>query len=370
MTIRLTFRRAALGVAALLLGGLLFAWSGVMTIGASSGHWPVTEWFLHWVMRSSVRTHALSVKAPEDLSSPALLARGAGHYATGCAPCHGAPGQPQNPVMQQSLPSPPPLAREPGDWTPEERFRIVQHGVRYSGMPAWVAPERTDEVWAMVAFLQAMPQMSPETYRRLAYGPEQGEEAQAHGAAGLRGLAREEMADCARCHGPDGRGRDNAAFPVLSGQSETYLAQALTAFAEGKRHSGIMQPPAARTDAAALREIAAHYARQPAFPVPQSADAALLAEGERIARAGIPEEGVPACLSCHGGAALARNPAYPRLHGQHAGYLETQLALWREGKRGGGPFSVLMHTIAERLEPDQAKAAAAWFATRREAPDQ
>jgi len=369
MTVRLTLRRALLGLGALLLAGLLFAWSGVMTVGASSGHWPVTEWFLHWVMRSSVRTDALTVGTPPDLSDPALLARGAGHYATGCAPCHGAPGQPQNPVVQQSLPPPPPLVQEPGDWTPAERFRIVQHGVRYSGMPAWIIPEREDEVWAMVAFLEAMPQMAPETYRRLAYGPEAEEEDQAAGAAGLHGLAREEMADCARCHGFDGRGRDNDAFPVLSGQSETYLAQALAAFAEGRRHSGFMQPPAARTDAAARREIAAHYARQPAFPVPQEADPALLEAGERIAREGLPDEGVPACLSCHGAAALARNPAYPRLHGQHAGYLENQLALWRARERGGGPFAELMATIAARLTPEQARAAAAWFATRQAAPE-
>lgn len=370
MTLRLTLRRGLLGVAALLLGGLLFAWSGVFSIRASSGHWGATAWFLHWVMQNSVRTDALPVEAPEDLSSPALLARGAGHYATGCAPCHGAPGQPQNPVMQQSLPAPPPLAEEPGDWTREERFRIVQHGVRYSGMPAWVAPDRADEVWAMVAFLEAMPQMSPDTYRRLAYGPEAEGEEQAAGAAGLRGLARAEMADCARCHGLDGRGHGNDAFPVLSGQNEAYLVQALTAFAEGRRHSGIMQPPAARTDEAALREIAAHYARQPAFPVPQEADAALLEAGRRLAREGLPDEGVPACLSCHGGAAIARNPAYPKLHGQHAGYLENQLALWREHQRGGGPYAELMATIAVRLKPEQARAAAAWFATQRAVPEQ
>ncbi|MFC7607753.1 c-type cytochrome [Teichococcus aestuarii] len=96
MILRLTLRRVGLGLAALALGGLLVGWSGVIYVGASGGHWAATEWFLHWVMRNSVRTRALALEAP-DLSHPALLDRGAGHYATGCAPCHGAPGSGRTP---------------------------------------------------------------------------------------------------------------------------------------------------------------------------------------------------------------------------------------------------------------------------------
>jgi len=370
MTLRITFRRLLLGIAALVLAGLLVGWSGVIYVGASGGHWKVTEWFLHWVMRNSVETRALTLSAP-DLSGPALLDRGAGHYATGCAPCHGAPGERQNPIIQASLPPPPELARALADWKPEELFRIVQHGIRYSGMPAWVATERHDEIWAMVAFLGQVEGMDAETYRRLAFGA--GARRPGSGVIGggsLADAAQDDMADCARCHGLDGRGRDNDAFPVLSGQNELYLYQALRAFSEGRRHSGIMQPPAARAEDATLRSIAAHYASQPRAPVPQQAEPVLLEEGERIARQGIPAEGVPACLSCHGAAPLARNPAYPQLHGQHRSYLENQLALWREGQRGGGPYAALMETIATRLTPEQARAASAWFATRSEAPEE
>lgn len=366
MTIRLTLRRILLGIGTLLLGGLLLGWSGLIYIGASGGHWDATEWFLHWVMRNSVRTHSLTVKAP-DLGDPVLLDRAAGHYATGCAPCHGAPGERQNPIVQASLPPPPAIAERLDNWTAEELFRIVQHGVRYSGMPAWVATEREDEVWAMVAFLQELPRMEAETYRRLAFG--EAGRAMPGGLQNLSGATTEVLEDCARCHGVDGRGRENAAFPRIGGQNEAYLFQALQAFVGRKRHSGIMQPAAARAEDPELREIAAHYARQPYAPAPQAADSALLAAGERIAREGIPKEGVPACLSCHGGAALRRNPAYPRLDGQHASYLENQLSLWRAGTRGGGPYGHVMSTVAERLPEDAAKAVSAWFATRGALPE-
>ncbi|HEY9567891.1 MAG TPA: c-type cytochrome, partial [Thalassobaculum sp.] len=74
----------------------------------------------------------------------------------------------------------------------------------------------------------------------------------------------------------------------------------------------------------------------------------------------------PACLACHGAPARARNPAFPRLDGQPADYLATQLRLWQDGARGGGPFSHIMRLIANGLEPEQVDALAAYFTSRRE----
>ena len=368
MTIRLTWRRILLGLAGLFVGGMLFAWSGLFNVAATGGHWAVTDWFLHWVMRNSVRTHALLVEAPPALD-PALVARGAGHYASGCAPCHGAPGEPQNPIVQQSTPPPPEFPRDLGEWTPRQLFHITQGGVRYTGMPGWIAPERSDEIWAVVAFLEALPEMTPEAYRRLAYGEEA--ERRAFGESGMQVLGEqplEALADCARCHSRDGLGRDGDAFPVIAGQSEAYLLQALRAFADGSRPSGMMQPPAARAGDAALQALARHFAAQRPPPVPAGpVNTALLQEGERIAREGIAAAQVPACLACHGNAARQRNPGFPRLEGQHARYLEGQLALWRQGERGGGPHGDVMGAIAARMSADQARAAAAWFAAQPQA---
>ena len=65
MTIRITWLRAILTLVLLGAAGMLFAWSGVMNLAASSGHWKITDWFLHWAMRSSVRTHA-AFTSPDD----------------------------------------------------------------------------------------------------------------------------------------------------------------------------------------------------------------------------------------------------------------------------------------------------------------
>ena len=55
------------------------------------------------------------------------------------------------------LPAPPDLKDKIAGWSDAELFQIVQHGVRFTGMPAWPAAGREDEAWAMVAFLRRYP---------------------------------------------------------------------------------------------------------------------------------------------------------------------------------------------------------------------
>jgi cytochrome c553 len=363
MLVRLGWKKLGAGLAGLLFVAMLVAWSGIINIAASGGHWPATSWFLHWVMRNSVQTHAAGMTAP-DLADAALVRRGAGHYATGCAPCHGAPGEPQNPIVRSATPSPPNLLT-PGGWRPRELFWIVKHGVKYTGMPAWAAPERDDEVWAMVAFLLQLPEMDAPTYRRLSHGAEA---AEAQLRTSLDGLAQplaNAIADCARCHGRDGLGDGSAAFPIIAGQSEVYLLETLRAYAAGKRRSGIMQSAAARPTDEELRAVAKHYAAQP-FPTSDrpSQDPNRVADGATIVQIGVPSDGVPRCLACHGEAARARNPHFPSLDGQHAEFVAGQLRLWQGGGRGGGPYAHLMATIARRMTPDAIDAVAVFFASR------
>ncbi len=96
---------------------------------------------------------------------------GAGHYEIGCAPCHGSPVEPQNPVPAHMLPVPPNLHEEARLWEPGELFWIVKHGLKYAGMPAWPELERDDEIEAVTAFLSKFQEIEPEDYRRMGSGP-------------------------------------------------------------------------------------------------------------------------------------------------------------------------------------------------------
>lgn len=251
-------------------------------------------------------------------------------------------------------------------------------------MPAWVSQQRDDEVWAMVAFLQKLPTLSPERYERLAYG-ELADTGITMGAELDRLLPPDEplhakLANCARCHGLDGNGRGQGAFPKLAGQSEAYLRASLEAYAEGERHSGIMQPIAANLNEAAMSALASHYAEldSPAAQEPEpgqteaadppeeaaeAADPASIARGREIARQGIPEQGVPSCVDCHGPGHGPRNPYYPELAGQYADYIALQLHLFKEGKRGGTAYADIMHSMVERMDKEAMRDVAAYYSS-------
>jgi len=349
----------ALGVGAALLG-LAVAASGLIPIKASSGHWAITEWMLHFSMKRSIATHTLGEELP-PLNDPALILRGAGHYEGGCRPCHGAPGTLTPRIARAMLPPPPELTHAASKWQPEELFYIVKHGIKFTGMPAWPNQKRDDEVRAVVAFMLAMPELNATAYQQLVYGPVPVQD-NAPALAGLTARAQRTLEGCARCHGAHGDGRENSAFPKLSGQRAGYMEAALTSYADDRRMSGIMQPIAAALDVEQRRELASYYARaQRATPPPSSESAERISRGREIALRGIPARRVAACKSCHGPKPDKDNPKYPLLTGQYADYLLLQLQLFQRGERGGSENHHLMLKVAPRLELEQMRDVAAYY---------
>ncbi len=321
------------GAAAAALGVLVYL-SGVMPIRASSGHWPITVWFLENGMRRAVATQSLGIRAPAPLDDPDLVVLGAGAYEASCAPCHGAPGEPIPDVAAAMLPPPPELRHAAEAWTEAQLYTIVRHGIRFTGMPAWPA-DRDDEPWAVVAFLRALPELDASGYAALVGRPvEVPEEVPA--VVGER---------CAGCHGEDGLGVADL-VPRLAGQRAAYLEASLAAYAEGERPSGIMEPQAVPLTAEERRAIARYYAALPAPPATAS-DPAAAARGEQLAAGG---PGMPACAECHGPAEHPRNALYPELAGQPEAYLRRQLHLFASGRRGGSRMASVMATVARRGE--------------------
>lgn len=346
------------GTAALMGSATLFAWSGLYDIAASGGHWQIVETFLEFGMRNSVKTNAARIEAPE-LDNPDLIRLGAGHFHRGCAFCHGAPGMPVNPIAKQMLPSPPDLSVSMRPWKERELFWIVKHGFKYTGMPGWVALERDDEIWAVVAFLERLPTLDAESYRDLALGAVRVEPRSGSELATSESNP-EAVSACARCHGAESERPLSNLVPVLHGQPSDYLFSALKAYAEGKRRSGIMQPLAADLRDEDMRNLADYFA---GLPLPQEeprpADSALIESGRKLALEGAPEAGIPPCAACHG------NPGggAPRLAGQHAAYMAGQLRLWKAGHVPQTAGAALMAPVAQRLSDDQIDAVSAYFAT-------
>lgn len=153
---------------------------------------------------------------------------------------------------------------------------------------------------------------------------------------------------CAACHGPDGNSI-NPEWPNLAGQHATYITQQLRAYKSGERVNPNMSAMVTTLTDEDIDAIGDYYSKM-APKIGQIA-AENIAAGEKLYRGGDKDDGVPACMACHGPNG-AGNPAanYPALRGQHAKYTSLQLAAYRSGERKtGAERKSMMQTIAAKL---------------------
>ncbi|MBW3563287.1 MAG: c-type cytochrome [Acidobacteria bacterium] len=364
---RQRFIGAALLIAAAGVTGVLLVLLGLIPVKASSEHLPPVRWFFQFSKIRGFSTQSLGVEAPPDLNRSANVLKGAGQYETTCRPCHGSPELHHPRVAAAMTPHPPYLPEAISKYSKEELFSIIKHGIKFTGMPAWPAKNRDDEVWAMVAFLLAMPELDAAEYHQLAFGPSPPSAAAApiEDLTGPENLPRVVRERCARCHGADGRGRGSGAFPKLAGQHAAYLVNSLKAYERGDRHSGLMEPVAAGLSDEEMNEMAEYYSSLEPAVGTHGADLALPDEGSspgyEIAHRGVPAQKVPACADCHGPTHPHPKREYPMLAGQYAEYIVLQLELFEKGHRGGTHYAHLMQEVAPRLTKEQMQAVAAYY---------
>ncbi len=147
------------------VGGAAFIYSGVYNIGADDPHTPVVYWLVETLRDHSIAVRAASIKVP-PLDDSDLLLSGGPDYAEMCSGCHLQPGVKTSEFSDALYPQPPNLT-EKSDLTPAAMFWTIKHGIKMSAMPAW-GPTHTDQrMWAMVAFLQRLPDLTPAQYQIL-----------------------------------------------------------------------------------------------------------------------------------------------------------------------------------------------------------
>ncbi len=154
------------------LAGILvlgFLYSGVYPIGADDEHTRPVYWFLETLRENSVERAARGLAVP-PLDDPTQLLGGGADYNDMCASCHLRPGQAESDMSMGLYPVPPNLTipDADGDHRPAPQlFWIIKHGIKASGMPAWGRTHDDERIWAMVAFLQRQPDLTPLQYQIL-----------------------------------------------------------------------------------------------------------------------------------------------------------------------------------------------------------
>jgi mono/diheme cytochrome c family protein len=163
----------SLGLAGIVAGGLLI-YSGIIPVAADDPHSAPVYWLLEQARERSIERASADITVPL-LNDPGLLLSGGADYNDMCSSCHLKPGQKESDMSLGLYPSPPNLALEHAekhehgdkDTIARKRFWTIKHGIKASGMPAWGITHEDERIWAMVAFLEKLPELTPEQYQIL-----------------------------------------------------------------------------------------------------------------------------------------------------------------------------------------------------------
>jgi cytochrome c553 len=155
---------------------------------------------------------------------------------------------------------------------------------------------------------------------------------------------------CSACHGFAGNSRSDT-MPILAGMNAAYMKKALQDYASGKRPSPEMEPYSKMAIQLGADDVAGYFAAQTKQPTPIAANADAVARGRAASEP---------CVVCHGPAGKG-DPAknIPDLSGQPAGYLQSQMLLFKADRRSPGDealkaLKALMKTIPDERFADLA----------------
>jgi cytochrome c553 len=184
--------------------------------------------------------------------------------------------------------------------------------------------------------------------------------------------SEQRIAKCLACHGHQAGGDIDFGpdlhfgTPALRGMTDRYLQESLVAYQIGTRTHKEMSAISAMLDEETINFMAHTFTAFMAPPMKPAADLAALAEkdalfrlGQTIARQGIPQHGVPACMACHGPLGEGSDVG-PRLAGQNVMYIENQFKAFTSGSRQTN-HSAPMQAVAIGLTDDDIKAVAHYY---------
>ena len=149
-----------IGIAALAGGGLAYLRSTGLSTRADAGSVEVS---MARRARSFAIPPAVRTRQNPIPPSPAALADGMAHYADHCATCHANDGSGKTEMGQGLFPKAPDMRLAATQQMSDgELFYLIEHGIRFTGMPAWSTgtTEGEESTWRLVHFLRHLPRLA------------------------------------------------------------------------------------------------------------------------------------------------------------------------------------------------------------------
>ena len=100
----------------------------------------------------------------QDPISPtdANLTTGMNIYQSNCSMCHGDIDRPHGKFADVLYPLSPQFVEQAPDMPANQNFFIIQHGIRWTGMPAWKQSLSDQQMWQVTTFLSHMDKLPPQ----------------------------------------------------------------------------------------------------------------------------------------------------------------------------------------------------------------
>ena len=145
--------------------GIAILQFGAFDTTASMPHMAPIGWSAHQAFIAHTKHSA--GRMSQVTITPGEVVAGFRQYEQDCVQCHGGPGVPRGDLASGLNPPPPYLLDAPRRWTPAQLYWILAQGVKMTAMPSWRATRTNVQVWDLVAFVEALPYLSPQDYANL-----------------------------------------------------------------------------------------------------------------------------------------------------------------------------------------------------------
>ena len=139
----------------LVVGGFAVVWFGLMPAGADAPLFPGEKWAANHALDATMDREEPQPPYPFGPVTDAVIVAGAKGYMANCAVCHGSAGSDASLISKGLYIKAPQFTRHGVDDDPEgETYWKIEHGIRFSGMPAFKGNLTEEQIWQITYFLK------------------------------------------------------------------------------------------------------------------------------------------------------------------------------------------------------------------------
>lgn len=130
--------------------------------------------FIHWIFShtsdNSAAHYSKGIPVP-SLTDSSMVVEGYHEYHQLCQVCHAGPGITRSDISKGLYPHPPNLMRSAKFLPANRLFWVAKNGIKSTAMPGFGWTHSDQQIWAVVAFLEKMKNMTPQEYAAMGKPP-------------------------------------------------------------------------------------------------------------------------------------------------------------------------------------------------------